>query len=640
MADYLLCIYPVLLIILLVFGAKIAPKDTFHQDFLSLKYTKVLQGAAAVGIILHHLVQEVTNYGGIHKGPITHMNWMGVLFTSVFFFFSGYGLLKSYQSKPDYLDNFLEKRIPSVLIPFLVSNVIYFYFVGLYSGKIIRVTDVVTCLTGFTLLNTNTWFLVEILLFYLLFYMIYKRIKNPNIAFGTMTGAVLTIIVISLLLGHDNSEMNGHWFMGEWWYNSTIVFVMGMLVARFEMQVVGFAQKNYKWLLPVVVILFLSVYSLSEYVVQNLGYYREWEGHPGYIEKAITAIVQSLAGCFFMAVIGLICMKVRFYNIIIAYVGKISLALYIIHDVMKRNVLYMFDKMPDPGFFLVVLIYSFVVASILHFLINQKLIELWMNIREGRNLEPETLEAKIKWKKRKEREKKLKVFGSILGLVLIACMGKDAYDKYIVPGKNYEEQVAVLATAQVGDIIYYGTYDIEPLITGERIQWYVADRKEDKVLLISVKGLAGASYQQAYEATCWESSTIRKFLNEEFFKKAFTEDERELIVTTKIETPDNSMYGTDGGSFAYDKVFLLSVEEAQLYYTDEETRQLNPTNMARRKGMNVNPNTGSGWWWLRTMGKVPDMAAVVSVDGEINMEGERVNIISGGVRPAMWVECK
>ncbi len=640
MSDYILCIFPLVLIILLILGVKIAPRGSFHEDFLSLKTTKVLQGAAAVGIILHHLVQQVTNYGAVWKGPITHMNWMGVLFTAIFFFFSGYGLLKSYQTKSDYLETFFEKRIPTVLIPFLVSNIIYFFCVGLYTGKIIRVTDALTSLLGFTLLNTNTWFLVEIMLFYVMFYVIYKHIKKPGTAFGLMTGFVLFIILVSLLLGHDSSEMNGHWFMGEWWYNSTIVFVFGMLVAKYEEVIVTFAKKYYMWLLPVVVLAFVGMYILSEHVVQTVGYYQEWEGHPGYKEKAITALVQSVTGVLFVAMTALICMKVRFYNIIMAYVGKISLALYIIHDLMKRNVLLMGKEMSDVKFMLVILFDSFVFASALHFLINQKLITFWKNYRDKCKQEPETLEAKQKWLRRKAFRKKLRVWLALVGVVLIGFVVKEAYDKYIVPGKNYEEQVATLASAQVGDIVYYGTYDIEPLWTGERIEWFVVERQEDKVLLVAVYGLDGASFQKAYEATNWEASSIRENLNNYFIDTAFTEQEQALLVTTKIVTEANSQYETDGGSFTYDKVFLLSVEEVEKYFADDEARRFSPTTMACRRGININPREGSSWWWLRTMGAESNMAAVVSVDGEINLEGERVNIVSGAVRPAMWVTYK
>ncbi len=637
-SNYILCIYPIVLVILLVFGAKLAPRGTVYEEFFSLKTAKVLQGAAAVGIILHHLVQEVTSYGAVWKGPITHLNWMGVLFTSVFFFSSGYGLLKSYETKPGYLECFIEKRMPAVLIPFLVSNVIYFIFIGIYTGRVIRVTDAITCLFGLTLLNTNTWFLVEIMIFYMVFYVFYKYMKTSKLASAAMMGFVLFTIVVSLLLGHDNSELNGHWFMGEWWYNSSIIFVFGMLVVRYEREIVAVAKKHYVWLLPIAILAFVGMYILSENIVQSIGYYCEWDGHPGYKEKAITAFVQSMTCIFFMLMVVLICMKVKFYNIIMDFVGKISLALYIIHDLIKQNVLNMYQEISDPVFFLIVFVYSVVMASILHFLVNTKLIELWMNYQEQCKQEPQTLEAKQKWKKRKERKKKLKVWLVLLSIVLAGIMAKEAYEKYIVPHLNYKEQVEVLATAQIGDTVYYGTFNIESAIKKERIQWRVVDKKEGQVLLVAVNGLHGAAFEQEYRSCCWEDSSLRVLLNEVFLDMAFSEKEQELIAVTQVVTNDNSQYGTAGGNITYDKVFLLSAEEALKYFIDDEARKLEPTTMAWRRGINVNPRVGSSWWWLRTMGEETNMAAVVSLDGEINLAGERVSIVSGGIRPAIWVE--
>ncbi len=637
-SNYILCVFPIVLIILLFLGAKVAPRGTVYEDFFSLKTAKVLQGAAAVGILLHHLVQEVTDYGAVWKGPITHMNWMGVLFTSVFFFSSGYGLLKSYNTKQDYLEHFLENRLPTVLIPFLVSNVIYLICVGIYNGRVVRVTDTITCLLGFTLINTNTWFLVEIIIFYVIFYVIFKHIKNSAYAFGFMTGFVLLMIVVSLLLGHDNSELNGHWFMGEWWYNSTIVFVFGMLVAKYESAILNLAKKYYIWLLPIVILVFVGMYILSENIVQNVGYYCEWEGYPGYKEKAVTALVQSITCIIFMMLIVLICMKVKFYNIIMAFVGKIGLALYISHDLIKQNVSNMYKEISDPAFFLIVFVYSFVMASILHFLVNTKLIRLWMEFREQCKQEPLTLEAKLKWKKRMECVKKLKVWSGLLSVVLTGFMVKEAYEKYIVPDLNYKEQIEVLETVQVGDTVYYGTFHIDSAIRKDRIQWKVVDKKDGQALLVAVNGLHGAAFQQEYSASDWETSTIRELLNEEFLDMAFSKKEQELITVTRIVTEDNSKYGTKGGSITYDKVFLLSAEEAMIYFFDNEARKIEPTVIACRRGINVNTRVWSSWWWLRTMGKENNMAAVVSLEGEINLEGERVNIVSGGIRPAMWVD--
>ena len=635
--EYILCVYPVVLIILFLLGAKFAPKGTVYEDFYTLKTAKVLQGTVAVGIILHHLVQEVTDYGAVWKGPITHMNYMGILFTSVFFFSSGYGLLKSYETKPDYLEGFLEKRLPTVLIPFLASNIIYFFAYGVYGGRIHRVTDTVTSLVGFTLLNTNTWFLVEIILFYVVFYVLFKRMKKTECALWSMVGFVFFIMVISLLLGHDKSEINGHWFMGEWWYNSTIVFAVGMLVARYEKNVLEFAKKNYKWLFPVILLGFAGMYILSEYMVQNVGYYCEWEGHRGYLEKSLSALVQSATGILFALVMIMVCMKVRFYNKVIAFLGKISLALYIIHDLIKQTVLNKYEDIADPLFFLLVLVSSLIAAYILH-LVNENLIKVWRWWREKAKQVPETLEAQIKWKKRKENKKKLIVWAVLIGIVLAGFMGKEAYDKYMIPELNYREELKTLPEAQIGDKVYFGMFYLGSVAKKERIPWIVVDKNEGQLLLVAADGLYGTYYQQEYKASNWEDSSIRSLLNKEFLYMGFSKKERNLIVNSEIVTENNLQYGTEGGNITYDKIFLLSAEEAGKYFNDAESSKITPTAYAFRFGINYNSNKEASWWWLRTMGKESNMAAVVSQDGEINLAGERVSIPSGAVRPAIWVK--
>ena len=99
MENYILCIYPVAILIILFWGCKLAEKGEFQEDFWSVSDSKNLQVAAAYGVILHHLTQLITKYGEVNKGPITIMSDMGILFTSVFFFYSGYGLMRSLSTK-------------------------------------------------------------------------------------------------------------------------------------------------------------------------------------------------------------------------------------------------------------------------------------------------------------------------------------------------------------------------------------------------------------------------------------------------------------------------------------------------------------------------------------------------------------
>jgi hypothetical protein len=217
-------------------------------------------------------------------------------------------------------------------------------------------------------------------------------------------------------------------------------------------------------------------------------------------------------------------------------------------------------------------------------------------------------------------------------------MGKEAYDKYMIPELNYREELETLPEAQIGDTVFFGMFYLGSVAKKERIPWIVVDKNEGQLLLVAADGLYGTYYQQEYKASSWEESSIRSLLNKEFLYMGFSKKERNLIVNSEIVTENNSQYGTEGGNITYDKIFLLSAEEAGKYFNDAESSKITPTAYAFRFGINYNSNKEASWWWLRTMGKENNMAAVVSRDGEINLEGELVSVPSGAVRPAIWVK--
>lgn len=371
----LLCLFPISVIVLMLFGVKFTSKNKFHEDFLSLESTKIIQGLAAIGVIMHHCVQIITDYGTVWLGPISIFNDIGVLFTAIFFFCSGFGLIISYRTKPDYLKGFMRKRIPAVLIPFIISNILYFVIIGLYYKKINSVIDVILYLTGIKLINRNTWFLIEIMVLYLAFYFIFRFVKKEKAKWVFMSVFIMLMIIISLLLGHETKETRGFWFLGQWWYNTTLLFPVGMVVARYKDKIVGFAKKHYVWLLPLFTILFMiTLYVTEHWIVEIFGYYQEWEGHPGYWEKAVTALAHNLTCFFFVGMVLLVTMKIKIQNILLRWLGKISLEMYIVHDLFRQHLM---NGEADVSnvMFLVIVLGGSVVVAVLMYMLDRKLIK-------------------------------------------------------------------------------------------------------------------------------------------------------------------------------------------------------------------------------------------------------------------------
>ncbi|MBN1778057.1 MAG: peptidoglycan-binding protein, partial [Clostridiales bacterium] len=140
------------------------------------------------------------------------------------------------------------------------------------------------------------------------------------------------------------------------------------------------------------------------------------------------------------------------------------------------------------------------------------------------------------------------------------------------------------------------------------------------------------------EAVTWESATLRTWLNNDFLNTAFTEQEREVIITSVISNEDNPEYGTDGGPDTQDRVFLLSLAEAEEYLCDDDDRRALNTPYAQAQGaIDVD---GFGDWWLRSPGNGSDHASCMFYCDKawVDCCGYEVNISNCALRPAMFIK--
>ena len=190
----------------------------------------------------------------------------------------------------------------------------------------------------------------------------------------------------------------------------------------------------------------------------------------------------------------------------------------------------------------------------------------------------------------------------------------------------------------IGDTVTLGMYCQNSLSRKDPIEWIVLKREGSKALLISKYLLSCKMYNREYVDTTWETSSIRKWLNNEFLKEAFSEIEQKNIQYTKIITQDNLVRKTKGGNMTVDKLFILSTEEANLYFSSDDERKCVPTLYAEVTE-SYKKIGADGWtWWLRSPGDEQGCATVVSGTGHISDYGFFVNIISNGVRPALWID--
>lgn len=161
------------------------------------------------------------------------------------------------------------------------------------------------------------------------------------------------------------------------------------------------------------------------------------------------------------------------------------------------------------------------------------------------------------------------------------------------------------------------------------LDWLVLDRKDGKILLFSKYVLEKRNYNDIDEITTWETCSLRKYLNEDFITR-FSPEEQSKIQEITLRNQSNSKYATPGGNDTKDRVFLLSLDEVILYLGGFK-------NILSGKFMDGQKT----WWLLRSPGETEKVAASVDAFGTVDYHGvgDSLEIISGGIRPALYIDC-
>ncbi len=196
------------------------------------------------------------------------------------------------------------------------------------------------------------------------------------------------------------------------------------------------------------------------------------------------------------------------------------------------------------------------------------------------------------------------------------------------------------ANLNVGDRITFGSYeqDNDPSNGPEPIEWRVLEVSGGCALVVSEYALDARAYNEDIESVTWAESTLRRWLNGDFYDTAFNKEEKALIALTKVKNADNPAYKTEGGEDTEDHVFLLSLGEAERYFEDDEDRRAFPTEYAIAQDVFVNSDLGTTWWWLRSPGGDSTTAAAVDTDGSLDYSGHSVYSYWSAFRPAFRIK--
>lgn len=138
-----------------------------------------MKGVAALLIVFSH-----AHYYNETLGLLKIFKPFGYIGVSLFFFCSGYGVMKNYIVKEHYLDGFLIKKLKGVYIPYIVATGLWFITDTIFIGKKFdRFAVVISVAKSILLIKTAlpfAWYVLAVLVWYFVFFLVAKIIKIPN----------------------------------------------------------------------------------------------------------------------------------------------------------------------------------------------------------------------------------------------------------------------------------------------------------------------------------------------------------------------------------------------------------------------------------------------------------------------------
>ena len=191
------------------------------------------------------------------------------------------------------------------------------------------------------------------------------------------------------------------------------------------------------------------------------------------------------------------------------------------------------------------------------------------------------------------------------------------------------------AIKKVGSKVFFGAYEIDKNESNglEPIEWEVLAVDGDKALLVSSYVIDFVQYNSEDKKVTWEKSSLRKWLNNDFYNNAFNDKEKGCIVSTNV---NNTSEYKETGSNTKDKIYLLGKNDINRYLKKIDSRVGRKYPVETEEGLQEGELTA---WWLRNIMTYSSKyhPLYVKIDGITNSTEINASL---GLRPAMWISVK
>lgn len=310
----------ILLLLLLIAGGTVRKNKTKILDRLQ---TNQLKGVAILFVVTRHLWTHVSFQNAVPNFAATSV--------ALFLLLSGYGLTRSWFTKPMTFTEFITRRVNRVMVPYWIATLVIVVVDYLVLGKLYSTEEIVSTMVGINFqqslryLDYARWYITLLLLFYAAFF-VFNRMSTPR-------NAVVSLFICGLFLFFLRRI---DWFPFGALYQF-IAFPLGCFTGYHYEKIMQVFSKRQN-LFGVVVL------SVAGIIFCNI--LLSWQ-YQGYLAKVIDTLAANGKPLFYCILILCIVAVLGFYGMysyFFAFCGNISYEIYLIHGplLIKYNVIFGF----------------------------------------------------------------------------------------------------------------------------------------------------------------------------------------------------------------------------------------------------------------------------------------------------------
>lgn len=298
-------IFFLLIVIAVAFSsAQLSPQKSFYCENLSKENTNAINGLFVMFVFLNHSV----GYTLLPENTVNNLffsfsKYLGQLIVTPFFFFSGYGIIKSIIKKGDvYVNSIPKRRFLRVLVHFDIA-VLLFAVLNVILKIKTKPLEILLSLTGWTNIGNSNWYILAVLALYIIVFVSFKLSKNKYVSL------LLTFVFAGLFIC-----MLFYAKKPCYYYNTCLCYPLGMAYGILEKNINRIVTKN------VEAYLFFTGALLSAFAVIKI------------YEPSSVAFHSIWAATFVLCIV-VISKKIRLKSEILNFFGKHIFSFYILQRI-------------------------------------------------------------------------------------------------------------------------------------------------------------------------------------------------------------------------------------------------------------------------------------------------------------------